>query len=89
MTVVVEPRRLAATSAARRVALERNVPLGSEVGYHVRFDRKAQADSRLLFVTEGILLRWLQDDPFLDLVGAVIFDEFHERRLASDLALSI
>jgi ATP-dependent helicase HrpB len=86
--LIVEPRRLAARAAARRVALERNSRLGDEVGYHVRFDRCAGERTRLLFVTPGVLLRYLQDDPLLDSTGAVLFDEFHERGLESDLALA-
>ncbi|MDJ0974631.1 MAG: ATP-dependent helicase HrpB [Planctomycetota bacterium] len=87
--VVLEPRRVAARAAARRIAAERGTPLGGEVGYQVRFERKAGRDTRLLVITEGILLRRLQDDPLLEGVGAVVFDEFHERSLASDLALAL
>lgn len=87
--VILEPRRIAARAAARRVAHETGATLGREVGYHVRFDRRAKRDTRLLFVTEGVLLRRLQDDPFLEGVGCVVFDEFHERRLDSDLALAM
>lgn len=87
--VVLEPRRLAARAAARRMASERGVALGQEVGYHVRFDRKARDDTRLLVVTEGLFLRRLQEDPLLEGVGAVVFDEFHERHLDSDLALAM
>ncbi|MEM7518034.1 MAG: DEAD/DEAH box helicase, partial [Planctomycetota bacterium] len=76
--LVLEPRRLAARAAARRVASERNVRLGDEVGYEVRFDKKSGKNSRIVFVTEGILLRKLQSDPFLEGIGAVLFDEFHE-----------
>jgi len=87
--VVVEPRRLSARAAARRVAFERGCKLGGEVGYHVRFDRKASADTRILFCTDGIVLRRLQDDPFLEGVDCLFFDEFHERRLGADLALAM
>ncbi|MFU8856592.1 MAG: ATP-dependent helicase HrpB [Deferrisomatales bacterium] len=86
--LVLEPRRLAARAAAQRVAEERGCPLGSEVGYHVRFDRRAGSRTRLLFVTEGILTARLQSDPFLEGVSAVILDEFHERSLEADLALA-
>src|SRR5439155_538429 len=85
--LVLEPRRLAARAAARRIAQERGGRLGDEIGYHVRFDRCAGPRTRLLVVTPGILLRMLQDDPFLESVGTVVFDEFHERGLESDLAL--
>ncbi len=87
--LVLEPRRLAARAAARRMASERGQRLGDEIGYHVRFDRQAGPRTRLLVVTPGILLRRLQDDPFLEDIGAILFDEFHERSLDSDLALGL
>jgi len=87
--VVLEPRRVAARAAARWITEERGGRLGEEVGYQVRFDRKASPSTRLLVVTEGVLLRMLQDDPLLERVGAVVFDEFHERSLQSDLALAL
>src|SRR5437762_12952502 len=61
--VVLQPRRVAARTVAARVAWERNVPLGAEVGYQIRFDDQTSLGTRICFVTEGILLRWLQDDP--------------------------
>jgi ATP-dependent helicase HrpB len=82
---LLEPRRLAARAAAQRMAAERGVRLGDEIGYHVRFDRCAGRNTRLLVVTPGILLRLMHDDPFLESTGAVLFDEFHERSLESDL----
>ncbi len=87
--VVLEPRRVAARAAARRVAYEQSWALGEEVGYQVRFERRAGAATRLLFVTEGILVQRLQADPFLDGIGAVVFDEIHERGLNADLALAM
>jgi ATP-dependent helicase HrpB len=87
--IMLEPRRLAARAAARRMAAERGGRLGEEVGYQVRFDRQHGPDTRILTVTPGILLRFLHDDPFLGSIGAVIFDEFHERSLESDLALGM
>ncbi|MFM8421740.1 MAG: helicase-related protein, partial [Verrucomicrobiota bacterium] len=87
--VVLQPRRVAARSVAARVAWERGGKLGDEVGYQVRFEDRLGPDSRLCFVTEGILLRWLQDDPALSDVGLVVFDEFHERNLLSDVALAL
>jgi ATP-dependent helicase HrpB len=87
--LLLEPRRLAARAAARRMAAERGTRLGEEVGYHVRFDRCHGPRTRILVVTPGILLRLLQDDPFLESAGAVLFDEFHERALESDLALGM
>jgi ATP-dependent helicase HrpB len=87
--LVLEPRRLAARAAARRMATERGGRLGDEVGYHVRFDRQCGPQTRILAVTPGILLRFLHDDPFLESTTVVIFDEFHERGLDSDLALGM
>ncbi len=87
--VVLQPRRITARACARRIAFERNVPLGGEVGYQVRFDRCMGRKTRIQVVTEGIFLRMLQDDPFLESVAAVVFDEFHERSLNSDLALAM
>ncbi len=87
--VMTEPRRVAARAAARRIAEEQGWQLGREVGYQVRFERKATRETRILVVTEGILVQRLQADPFLDGVGVVIFDEIHERTLAADLALAM
>ena len=78
---MLEPRRIAARAAARRMAEESGWTLGGEVGYQVRFERRAGRETRILVVTEGILVRMLQADPFLEGVGAVVFDEFHERSL--------
>jgi ATP-dependent helicase HrpB len=64
------------------------VKLGEEVGYAVRFDSRYSKRTRIVYVTDGILQRWMKDNPELDGVGVVLFDEFHERRLASDLALA-
>ena len=87
--VVLQPRQLAARACARRMAFERGGRLGDEVGYQVRFDRCTGPQTRIRVVTEGILLRMLQDDPFLESVAVVVFDEFHERSLDSDLALAM
>ncbi len=87
--IVLEPRRVAARAAARRMVFERGGSLGDEVGYQVRFDRKWNARTRVLVVTEGTLVRMLQDDPFLEEVAAVVFDEFHERSLDTDLSLGM
>jgi ATP-dependent helicase HrpB len=86
--VVLQPRRLAARLLAKRVAAERSVSLGSEVGYQIRFENVVSAQTRIRFVTEAILLRQILQDPKLKGVGAVIFDEFHERHLTSDLSLA-
>ena len=87
--VMLQPRRITARACARRIAFERNVPLGGEVGYQVRFDRCMSRQTRIQVVTEGVFLRMLQDDPFLETVAAIVFDEFHERSLNSDLALAM
>ena len=87
--VMLEPRRLAARASARRIAFERGVPLGGEVGYRVRFDEQVSRDTKIFVVTDGILLRRLQSDPFLEGIGVVVFDEFHERNLNCDLALGM
>ncbi len=89
MIVVLQPRRVAARTVATRVASERKSKLGAEVGYQIRFDDHISSGTRIAFVTEGILLRWLQDDHTLAHIGAVIFDEFHERSLLSDVALAL
>lgn len=85
---VLEPRRLAARAAAARVAAERGGQLGDEVGYRVRFESAVSARTRLTFVTEGVLVRRLLADPLLEDTGAVVLDEFHERSVEADLALS-
>ncbi len=87
--VVLEPRRLAARAAAARVAFERGSELGGEVGYRVRDERRVSGATRIEFVTEGVLVRQLVQDPFLEGVGAVVLDEFHERHVETDLALSM
>ena len=86
--VVLQPRRLAARMLARRVAQERHVELGSEVGYQVRFENCISNKTRIRYVTEGILLRQILSDPELRGVSAVIFDEFHERHLYGDITLA-
>jgi ATP-dependent helicase HrpB len=87
--VILQPRRVAARTVAARVAWERGGKPGGEVGFQVRFEDHLSDASRLCFVTEGILLRWLQNDRELCDIGAVIFDEFHERNLLSDVALAL
>jgi ATP-dependent helicase HrpB len=86
--LVLEPRRVAARATAKRIAYERGCRLGDEVGYQVRFDRRMSDKTRLAIITEGILTRRLQSDPFLEGVGAVILDEFHERSIHTDLAVA-
>ena len=87
--IVLEPRRIAARLAARRVAWEMHEEAGETVGYQVRFEEKIGPHTRLRFVTEGILNRRLLTDPTLKGVGAVVLDEFHERHLDSDIALAL
>lgn len=86
---VLEPRRIAARAAARHVARLRGGRPGDEVGWHVRFDPRFGAATRLLYLTDGTAVRRLQSDPFLEGVGIVVFDEFHERALPTDLALAM
>ncbi|MDX1568129.1 MAG: ATP-dependent helicase HrpB [Longimicrobiales bacterium] len=88
--IVLEPRRLAARAAARRMsALLGEDDAGGTVGYRVRMDTKVGPGTRIEVVTEGVLTRMLQSDPSLSDVGAVIFDEFHERSLPADLGLAL
>jgi ATP-dependent helicase HrpB len=87
--VMLEPRRVAARAAARRMAEERGSELGAEIGYQVRFERRAGRSTRILVLTEGLLVRRLVDDPLLEGVGALVFDEFHERNVDTDLALAL
>lgn len=86
--IVLQPRRIAARMLAQRVAKERNSSLGGEVGYQVRFDNVTSRDTRLVYVTEGVMLRQLMDDPDLKKVGCIVIDEFHERHLDGDLCLA-
>lgn len=87
--IVTQPRRVAARAAARRLAQLDGSPLGSRVGFTVRGERAAGADTRIEFVTAGVLLRRMLDDPGLDGVGAVILDEVHERALETDLLIGL
>jgi ATP-dependent helicase HrpB len=86
--VVLQPRRLAARLLAARVARERQVELGGEVGYQIRFEKVTSAATRIRFVTEGVLLRQMVGEPELRGVSALIFDEFHERHLYGDITLA-
>lgn len=87
--LMLEPRRIATKSAAHRMASLINESPGQTVGYRMRLDTKVGKQTRIEVITEGILTRMLQHDPSLEDVGLVIFDEFHERNLDSDLALSL
>lgn len=86
--IVIEPRRMAARLLAGWVAKQRGAELGKGVGYAVRFDTRYNRDTRIVYVTDGVFQRWIQEEPELPGVGAVVFDEFHERRLAGDIALA-
>jgi len=87
--VMLEPRRLAARAAAKRMADLLGEPVGERVGYRIRFDSKVGPNTRIEVVTEGILTRMILDDPALEGVAMVIFDEFHERSLQADLGLAL
>ncbi len=87
--VMLQPRRVAARAAAMRIAQENGWRIGDEVGWHVRFDRKIGPRTRLRVLTEGILTRQLVDDPFIEGIGAVILDEFHERSIHTDLTIAL
>ncbi|HQX94916.1 MAG TPA: helicase-related protein, partial [Thermomonas sp.] len=87
--VMLEPRRVAARAAAGFMAKQLGEAVGETVGYRIRFENKVSTNTRIEVVTEGILTRMLQDDPLLEGVGAILFDEFHERHLAGDLGLAL
>jgi ATP-dependent helicase HrpB len=87
--LMLEPRRLAARAAARRMAQTLGERAGQTVGYRVRQDTRVSRQTRIEVVTEGVLTRMIQSDPSLDGVGCVIFDEFHERNLQADLGLAL
>ncbi|HRV81431.1 MAG TPA: DEAD/DEAH box helicase, partial [Planctomycetota bacterium] len=81
--ILVEPRRLAVRAAARRMAGEAGCQVGEQVGYVVRMDSRVSPKTRLVVMTPGVLLRRLLQDPFLEGVSTLVFDEFHERGLDS------
>jgi len=87
--LLLEPRRLAARAVAARMAKTLGEPLGATVGYRMRLDTRVSARTRLEVITEGVLTRMLQEDPSLEGVAAVLFDEFHERSLSADLGLAL
>ncbi|HUJ08973.1 MAG TPA: ATP-dependent helicase HrpB, partial [Verrucomicrobiae bacterium] len=86
--VILQPRRLPSRMLAAWVAKDRNVKLGDEVGYQIRFDDVTSAATRIRYVTEGVLLRQMLSNPVLRRVNAIIFDEFHERHLYGDITLA-
>src|SRR5690606_5774710 len=83
------PRRVAARAAATFMAAQLGEPVGETIGYRIRFENRTSARTRIEVVTEGILTRMIQDDPLLEGIGALLFDEFHERHLAADLGLAL
>lgn len=87
--LMLEPRRLAARAAAERMAQTLGEPVGETIGYRMRGEAKVGKTTRVVVVTEGILTRMIQADPSLAGIGAVIFDEFHERSLNADLGLAL
>ncbi len=87
--LMLEPRRVAARAAAVFMASQRGEAVGESVGYRIRFEQRIGARTRIEVVTEGILTRLIQDDPMLDGIGAILFDEFHERHLSADLGLAL
>lgn len=86
---ILEPRRIAAKNAAKRISQSIGEELGQMVGYRVRFDSKTSANTKIEFVTDGILTKYLLSDPELSDIGLLVFDEFHERRLESDLCFAL
>ncbi len=87
--LLLEPRRLAAKAAAQRLAEQLSEPVGQRIGYRIRLESRISAATRIEVITEGILTRMLQDDPGLEGVGLIIFDEFHERSLDADTGLAL
>lgn len=87
--LMLEPRRIAARAAAEFMAAQRGERVGETVGYRIRFESKVSAATRIEVVTEGILTRMVQDDPELAGIGAILFDEFHERHLHGDVGAAL
>ena len=87
--LVLEPRRLAARAAAERMAQTLGEPAGQTVGYRTRAQTKVSAATRIEVITEGVFTRMILSDPGLEGIGAVLFDEFHERSLDADLGLAL
>jgi len=86
--LILEPRRLAAKSAALRMSDILGKPLGTTVGFHIKSEKHVTSETRIIVVTEGIMTRYLQHDPSLESFGIIIFDEYHERHVQSDLSLA-
>ncbi|KAF8968941.1 P-loop containing nucleoside triphosphate hydrolase protein [Flammula alnicola] len=88
MIAVTQPRKVAATSLAHRVATEQNGSVGSLVGYAVRFDEKSSLETRIKYLTDGMIVRELMSDPLLSNYSVIIVDEAHERTLRTDLLIA-
>lgn len=88
MIAVTQPRRVAATALAARVAAEQNVPVGGLVGYSVRFEEAWQAQTKIKYVSDGMLVRELLSDPILSRYSVIILDEAHERTLRTDFLIA-
>jgi ATP-dependent helicase HrpB len=87
--ILLQPRRVAARAIAHRIAVERGWTIGGEIGWHVRFDRRESANTRLLVATEGILTARMQQDPLLSDFRTIVIDEFHERSIHADLGIAL
>lgn len=88
MIAVTQPRRVAAISLATRVATEQSVPLGTSVGYQVRFNERTSSETKIKYVTDGMLVRELLNDRLLNRYSVVVVDEAHERTLRTDLLIA-
>lgn len=88
MIAITQPRKVAATSLATRVAAEQQCNIGNLVGYSVRFDERTSRDTRIKYMTDGMLGRELLSDPMLSRYGVIVVDEAHERTLRTDLLLT-
>lgn len=88
IVAVTQPRKVAATTIAARVAAERGVQVGAEVGYAIRFDDSSSSKTQIKFYTDGMLLREMLNDPYLSKCDVVIVDEAHERTLRTDVLLA-
>lgn len=88
MIAVTQPRKVAATSLAQRVAAEQNTTPGELVGYAVRFDEKSSPETRIKYLTDGMIVRELMSDPLLSNYSVIIVDEAHERTLRTDLLIA-
>ena len=87
--VLLEPRRVAARQIAERMAEMTHTAVGDLIGYRVRFESKVSTHTRIEVLTEGVLTRMMVDDPTLDSISTIIFDEFHERSIITDAALAL